>query len=141
MRAIRLGLALVADVGQQVGEIVSDRRRVEQVLINLLNNAVKFTEKGQVRVECEVNDERLLTRVVDTGIGMKPEDMDRLFKAFQQIDTGLTRQYEGTGLGLSISKKLAEMLGGEIRVESEWGVGSTFTFTLPVTRMEGQDEN
>ncbi|MEE9566570.1 MAG: ATP-binding protein, partial [Desulfobacteria bacterium] len=126
------GLPLVAEVAPEVGEVVSDRRRVEQVLINLLNNAVKFTEKGQVRVECEVNDDRLVTRVVDTGIGIKPEEMDKLFRAFSQVDTGIARRYEGTGLGLSICKKLIEMLGGEIRVESKWGDGSTFTFTVPI---------
>jgi signal transduction histidine kinase len=80
-----------------------------------------------------VNDGWLVTRVVDTGIGIKPEDMDKLFQAFRQVDTGLTRCYEGTGLGLSICKKLVKMLGGEIWAESEGlGKGSTFTFTLPI---------
>ncbi len=137
--AEKKGLALVAEVSPQVGQITSDQRRVEQILINLLNNAIKFTEDGEVRVECEVNDSGLVTRVVDTGIGIKPEDMGVLFEAFRQVDTGLARQHEGTGLGLSICKKLVEMLGGEIWVESEWGVGSTFTFTLPV-KMGGGDE-
>jgi len=126
------GLMLVAEVAPEVGEITSDQRRVEQILLNLLNNAVKFTEKGEVRVECQVSDDYLVTRVLDTGIGIKPEDMDKLFLAFQQIDSGLTRRHEGTGLGLSICKKLLEMLGGEIWAESKWGVGSTFTFTLPM---------
>jgi signal transduction histidine kinase len=130
--ADKKGVALVAEVAPDVGRIVSDRRRVEQVLINLVNNAVKFTEEGEVRIECQVSDGWLVTRVVDAGIGIKPEDVGRLFKAFQQVDTGLARVKEGTGLGLSICKKLLEMLGGEIWVESEWGVGSTFTFTLPV---------
>ena len=125
-------LALVAEVSPEVGQIISDWRRVEQILINLVNNAVKFTEQGEVRVECQVNDGWLVTRVVDTGIGIKPEDMGKLFEAFRQIETGLARRHEGTGLGLSICKRLGEMLGGEIWVESEWGVGSTFTFTLPV---------
>jgi len=126
-------LVLTAEVGSDVGRITSDRRRVEQILINLLNNAIKFTDQGAVRVECQVNDGWLVTRVVDTGIGIKPEDIDKLFETFRQIDTGLTRQYEGTGLGLSICKKLVEMLGGEIWAESEGlGKGSTFIFTLPV---------
>jgi len=129
--AEKKGLALVAEVSPEVGQITSDRRRVEQALINLVNNAIKFTEEGEVRIECQVNDGWLVTRVVDTGIGIKPEDVGKLFEAFQQIDTGLARVKEGTGLGLSICKKLLEMLGGEIWVESEWGVGSTFTFTLP----------
>jgi len=124
-------LTLVTRVAPEVDQIVSDRRRVEQILINLVNNAVKFTEKGEVRVECQVSDGWLVTRVVDTGIGIKPEDMGKLFEPFRQIEAGLTRRYEGTGLGLSICKRLIEMLGGEIWAESEWGVGSTFTFTLP----------
>ena len=126
-------LALTVDIGPEVGQITSDRRRVEQILINLLNNAIKFTDKGTVHIWCQVKDNWLVTRVVDTGIGIRPEDMDKLFKAFRQIDTGLTRQYEGTGLGLSICKKLVEMLGGEIWAESGGlGKGSTFTFTLPM---------
>jgi len=129
--AEKKGLVLAAEVAPQVGQITSDRRRVEQIPINLVNNGVKFTEKGEVRVECQVNDSWLVTRVVDTGIGIKPEDVGKLFEAFQQVDTGLARRYEGTGLGLSICKRLVEILGGEIGVESEWGMGSTFTFTLP----------
>jgi signal transduction histidine kinase len=135
--AEKKGLTLVASVAPKVRGIVSDGRRVEQILINLVNNAVKFTEKGEVRIECEVSGGRLVTRVVDTGIGIKPEDMGVLFEAFQQIDTGLSRRHEGTGLGLSICKKLVEMLGGEIWAESKWGVGSTFTFTLPM-KMGGE---
>jgi len=136
--ADKKGLALVAQVASGVGQITSDRRRVEQILINLVNNAVKFTEAGQVTVLADpISDvvppsqSEIRLQVVDTGIGIKREDMDTLFGVFRQIDTGLTRQHEGTGLGLSICKKLVEMLGGEIGVESEWGVGSTFTFTLP----------
>jgi len=76
----------------------------------------------------------MITRVADTGIGISPEDMDKLFIAFRQIDTGVARSYEGTGLGLSICKKLVELLGGDIWVESESGVGSTFSFTLPLVK-------
>jgi signal transduction histidine kinase len=131
--AEKKGLALLAEVAPEVGRITSDRRRVEQVLINLLNNAIKFTDKGEVRVECQVDGGRLVTRVVDTGIGIKPEDMDKLFQPFHQIDTSPARQYEGTGLGLSICKRLVEMLGGEIWAESDGeGRGSRFTFALPV---------
>ena len=119
-----------------MGAIVSDRRRVEQILTNLINNAVKFTDKGEVRVECEVRDDWLVTSVADTGVGIKPEHMSKLFETFRQIDGGLTRQHEGTGLGLSICKKLVEMLGGEIWAESERGAGSTFTFMLPLMRAD-----
>lgn len=130
--AEKKGLELVAEVPPAVGQVTSDRRRVEQILINLVNNAIKFTDQGEVRIECESSGDWLVTRVVDTGIGIKHEDMGKLFEAFRQIDTGVARRHEGTGLGLSICKKLTEMLGGEIWAESEWGVGSTFTFTLPI---------
>ena len=83
-------------------------------------------------MECSVHGRELVTRISDTGIGVKPEDMGKLFRAFQQVDAGLTRNHEGTGLGLSICKRLIEKLGGHISVESEWDVGSVFTFTLPL---------
>jgi len=130
--ASKKGLKLVTRVAPQVGHITSDRRRVEQVLLNLLNNAVKFTDQGEVWVECRIDEGRLATRVMDTGMGIRPKDMGKLFHMFQQIDTGLTRRQEGTGLGLSICKRLVEMLGGQIWTESEWGKGSTFAFTLPI---------
>lgn len=132
--AAKKGLAVTAAIAPPIGKIVGDRRRVEQILINLLSNAVKFTERGEVRIESQVEDGRLVTRVIDTGIGIRPEDVDTLFKPFRQVDTGTTRQYEGTGLGLSICKRLAERMGGSIEVESEWGKGSRFAFTLPLER-------
>ncbi|HPO12463.1 MAG TPA: ATP-binding protein [Candidatus Hydrogenedentes bacterium] len=130
--AEKKGLALSVNISPDVGELTSDRRRFEQILINLINNGIKFTEEGHVRVECMVEDKTLVTRVVDTGIGIKPEDTGKLFQAFQQVDVGLSRNHEGTGLGLSICKRLVEKLGGRIWVESEWHVGSVFTFTLPI---------
>ena len=132
--ADKRGLALTAVITPQVGQIVGDRRRVEQILINLLSNAVKFTERGEVRVESQVEDRWLVTRVIDTGIGIRPRDLDTIFKPFRQVDTGITRQYEGTGLGLSICKRLVEAMGGRIQVESEWGKGSRFAFALPLER-------
>jgi len=132
--AERKALAIVAEIAPEVGQITSDQRRVEQILINLVNNAIKFTEQGTVSIECQVDNEWLITRVVDTGIGINSEDTGKIFKAFRQIDTGLARQYEGTGLGLSICKKIVEILGGDIWVESEWGKGSTFSFTLPLLK-------
>lgn len=125
-------LTLSLEVPPEVGEVIGDRRRFEQILINLINNGVKFTETGRVQVECAVEDQTLVTRVADTGIGIKPEDLDKLFQAFQQVDGGLSRSHEGTGLGLSICKRLVEKLGGQIWVESTWGAGSVFTFTLPM---------
>jgi protein-histidine pros-kinase len=131
--ADKKGLALKAEVAPEVGEITSDRKRVEQILINLVNNAVKFTEKGEVRVDCRIKENRLVIQVTDTGIGIKPEDMGKVFQAFHQLDSGLTRRYAGTGLGLSICRKLTQLLNGDIRAESAGaGKGSTFTLSLPL---------
>jgi signal transduction histidine kinase len=127
-------LILTVHVAPEVDRITSDRRRVEQVLINLLNNAVKFTEQGAVHLDVRVKDKELVISVSDTGMGIKTEDIGRLFQPFHQLDTGLTRQHEGrTGLGLSICKRLIERLGGSVKVESEWGKGSTFRVTLPLS--------
>ena len=109
----------------------SDRRRVEQILLNLLSNAIKFTDHGEVNLTCAIENGTVAFRVRDTGIGIASDDMDMVFKPFRQIDSGLRRQREGTGLGLAICKKLVERLGGEIGVESVYGKGSTFKFTLP----------
>ena len=133
LSAEKKGLDLTVFVAPEVKRITSDRRRYEQILVNLVNNAVKFTEKGHVRVECRLSKDRLVTSVRDTGIGINPGDMDRLFEDFCQLHTGLTRPQEGTGLGLSICRKLVTLLDGDIRVESKPGEGSTFTFTLPGT--------
>lgn len=132
--AEKKGLELRVQVGQGVGTIDSDTRRVEQVLLNLLSNAVKFTDKGSVEASCRSVPGGVEFQVRDTGIGIGDEEMARIFKPFQQVDTGLSRKYEGTGLGLSISKRLVELLGGTIRVESARDQGSLFSFILPEKR-------
>jgi len=113
----------------------SDRRALSQIVINLTNNALKFTERGSVRIRAErreVDGSRaLLIRVEDTGIGIRPEDQKKLFGAFTQVDDSSSRRYEGTGLGLHLSQKLAEAMGGRIELESEYGRGSTFALVLP----------
>jgi len=130
----------VEPVPADADRLFHDRRRVEQVLINLVNNAVKFTEQGEVHVRCERLGDEVVVSVRDTGIGIKAEDMGSLFETFRQIETGLTRRYEGTGLGLSISRRLVELMGGRIMVQSDGpGRGSVFTFTLPWKR-EKTDE-
>jgi len=130
--AEKKGLPIYLHMTDPINEFTGDQRRVEQILINLLNNAIKFTEMGEIRVSCSLYDSKVILLVSDTGIGIKPEDIETIFKPFRQIDAGLSRKYEGTGLGLSITRKLANMMGGEIQVKSEEGVGSTFSVILPM---------
>jgi len=133
------GLDLAYVIDPQTPEaITGDVTRLRQILVNLLSNAVKFTEQGEVvlsvsseRVRGAAPDTHLLHFVVrDTGIGIPPERMDRLFRSFSQVDASTTRRYGGTGLGLAISKRLAELMGGRMWAESELGLGSSFHFTI-----------
>lgn len=112
--------------------IENDERRVKQILMNFLSNALKFTDQGKVEVKATETNGMVKIRVRDTGIGIKEGDMGKLFKAFSQIDLEDRPKQEGTGLGLYLSKKIAGLLGGEIRAESEFGRGSTFMFTVPM---------
>lgn len=141
--AERKSLSLAVEVAPGLPQMNSDRRRVEQILLNLLNNAIKFTDRGSVRLVVErVEDYRLRSdsaigpalrfRVIDTGIGIQPDDFASLFMPFRQLDSGLTRQHEGTGLGLAICRRLAELLDGEVGASSKPGAGSEFFVTLPL---------
>lgn len=125
------GLELRLDLGGRDATIVGDRRRVEQVLNNLLSNALKFTLHGAIDLRLEAGDDSISITVADTGVGIRPADLEKLFRPFSQVETGLPGDREGTGLGLSISKLLVEAMGGRISVESAWGEGSRFRFTLP----------
>jgi len=133
------GLDLAYTIQEGVpSKLTGDVTRLRQVLVNLLSNAVKFTEKGEIVVsvsarQVQDNTFELLFSVRDTGIGIPPDRLDRLFQAFSQVDASTTRKYGGTGLGLTISKRLVEMMGGKIWVESQVGVGSTFHFTILAT--------
>ncbi|OGQ75667.1 MAG: hypothetical protein A3G40_11355 [Deltaproteobacteria bacterium RIFCSPLOWO2_12_FULL_57_22] len=109
-----------------------DQRRIAQVLMNLVGNAIKFAEAGEVRVEVGISDGSFLVSVSDTGPGIAPADQQRIFEEFQQVDGSSSRSKGGTGLGLTIAKRIIEMHGGRIWVESKIGVGSTFMFTLPL---------
>ncbi|MHB1005689.1 MAG: PAS domain-containing sensor histidine kinase [Chloroflexota bacterium] len=133
--ANKKGLELTTSISPQVGEMIGDRRRFEQIILNLLSNALKFTEQGGIDISCLIKNGMVITSITDTGIGIKREQISSLFQPFRQLDSGITRQHEGTGLGLSICKRLVEMMGGEIWVESEWGKGSKFSFFLPLERM------
>ncbi len=130
------GLELLFNRSAEVPTImIGDPLRVGQILVNLVNNAVKFTEKGDIIVRIELEEKQgdevtLLCSVTDTGIGMTPEQLEKMFQSFSQADASTTRKYGGTGLGLAISKQLVEMMGGEIWVESEFEKGSTFSFRI-----------
>ena len=130
------GLRLITEIPDKTLQIYSDRTRVFQILLNLVNNAVKFTERGEVRIACKADNNNLEMSVSDTGIGIKMESMEMLFQAFRQIDGTAQRRYEGAGLGLHLCKKLVTLLGGRIWAESEYGKGSRFTFTLPLRQEE-----
>ncbi len=137
------GLTLGVDLPPDLGDMVSDRRRVEQILLNLLNNAIKFTDRGGVKLTLAVvadtgaaNAGTLRIAVADTGIGIAAADLSLLFQPFRQIDSGLQRQHEGTGLGLAICRRLTTLLGGSIGAESTAGAGSVFTVTLPLSLPE-----
>ena len=137
-RVSEKGLDLLYDVADGVpGNVRGDATRLRQILVNLLGNAVKFTHEGEVMLSVKASlreDERveLVFAVRDTGIGIPPDGMDRLFRSFSQVDASTTRKFGGTGLGLVISKRLAEMMGGTMWVESTLGVGSTFHFSIVV---------
>jgi len=147
--AEKKNLQLVLTSPPDVGRMISDRRRVEQLLLNLVNNAIKFTEHGRVtltadRLPAYVSPAgsapvpALRLRVTDTGIGIKPDDLTTLFQPFRQLDTGIARQHEGTGLGLAICRRLTALLGGEISVASEWAKGSEFSVILPFEKPTSQ---
>jgi signal transduction histidine kinase len=131
-RATRQAIRVTLAVDEGVGEIVGDERKVKQIVLNLLSNAVKFTsEGGQVSVRAAMADGAVEISVSDTGIGIAPEDQETIFEEFRQVGRDALRKHEGTGLGLTLTRRFVELHGGRIRVESELGKGSTFTFTLP----------
>jgi signal transduction histidine kinase len=131
-RALRRGIALHHVIDDRVAEIRADERKVKQVLLNLLSNAIKFTlEGGRIEVRAAPADGMVEVSVTDTGIGIAPEDQEAVFEEFRQVGTA-DKKAEGTGLGLALSRKFIELHGGKIWVTSQVGVGSTFTFTLPM---------
>jgi signal transduction histidine kinase len=132
-RAERHSIVLHQAVDERLGSIRGDERKIKQVLLNLLSNALKFTpEGGRVAVRASVVDGMAEVSVTDTGVGIAPEDQEAVFEEFRQVGTA-DKKVEGTGLGLTLSRKFIELHGGRIWVKSQVGVGSTFTFTLPLT--------
>ncbi len=126
------GLYLKTEVASDLPLVLCDETRVRQVLLNLLSNAGRFTEHGGVCVSARQQNTNILISVCDTGLGIAEADRNRLFEPFRQLDSSIRRKHEGSGLGLSISKRFVEMHGGEMWLESEVGVGTTFYFSLPV---------
>ena len=128
------GLYLTLEMEDALPIVLADSQRLRQVLINMVSNALKFTEKGGVTIRCTLLGRYDLVRISvnDTGIGISPAALDYIFEAFRQADGGTTRRFGGTGLGLTIARKLIELQGGEVSIESIVGQGSTFSFTLPV---------
>jgi signal transduction histidine kinase len=125
-------LVLEVDVPSDLPRGHGDERRLTQVLMNLVSNAIKFTDAGTVSIHAKVEDSSFLVAVSDTGVGIAPEDRERIFEEFQQVDSSSTRRKGGTGLGLAIARRIVELHGGRIWVESAPGHGSTFAFTLPL---------
>ena len=132
------GPALRWDAGEGLPELHTDEAKVAQILRNLISNALKFTERGEIRIAAERGDEPGVVRfhVADTGIGIAPEDRERIFRDFAQVESHLQRRVRGSGLGLPLSRKLAVLLGGDLTVESTPGAGSVFTLTVPATYSE-----
>jgi len=133
-KAAKHNVLLIKELDPSLGSIEADQQRFKQVLFNLLSNAVKFSkpEGGTVKIKTKEDGDMAIFSVADTGIGIKEEDIGKLFRTFEQLDSGISRNYGGTGLGLAISKKLVELHNGEISAESRYGEGSTFTFSLPI---------
>ena len=127
------GLSISTEISEMDITLVSDEGRVEQILLNLISNAIKFSNKGTITVKVEVKGKQLVTQIIDQGIGINKKDIAKLFKPFVQINGDKNRPNEGTGLGLSICKSLINKLGGTIQVQSEIGKGSNFTFKLPLS--------
>lgn len=129
------GLKLGVDLGNSPVDYNTDAKMLRQVLLNLLSNAIKFTKEGEVAISCNVYDSLLQITVTDTGIGIAKEDVDHVFDSFKQLDAGDNRLNEGTGLGLAICREFIELLGGDLTVKSEAGIGSTFCIQLPIEEL------
>ncbi len=127
-------ITLSNDVAKEIPPVRADATRVRQIILNLLSNAVKFTEQGHVILSVHADADEIDLSISDTGVGVSPEDHEKIFQEFEQVDNPQSRKKGGTGLGLAICKKLVEMHGGRIWVTSRLGTGSTFHFTLPVVR-------
>jgi signal transduction histidine kinase len=130
--AEKKNLDFASDLARDLPKVHCDRDRITQVLNNLVNNAIKFTETGSILISTRKNGNSIVVCVKDTGVGIKPEDIDKLFQSFSQVLTGKDRKAGGTGLGLAISKKIIQQQGGRMWAESEFGKWTAFYFNLPI---------
>jgi signal transduction histidine kinase len=130
-------VTLLTEIAPDIPPLKTDRDKLKQSVLNLLSNAAKFTERGEIKVAAWRDDGLLKLTVSDTGIGMKQEALQYIFDEFRQADMSSTRKYGGTGLGLAIVKKFINLMGGDIVVESQVGQGSKFTITLPMELRPG----
>jgi signal transduction histidine kinase len=134
-QAENAGVALVVDLAPQLPHMRGDRRRIRQILLNLLSNALKFTARGTVTVRAYRTAEGMVMQVNDTGIGMRREDFSKALEPFGQVDSSLARKYEGTGLGLPLTRQMVELHGGHLELDSVLGQGTSVTVTLPASRL------
>ena len=130
------GNQLTLEVAPEIGLMRADVTKVRQTLFNLLSNASKFTDKGTILLRGRRDASNIVFDVIDSGIGMTPEQLGRLFQAFSQADVSTSKKYGGTGLGLALSRKFCQLMGGDMTVASEYGKGSTFTATIPAEVQE-----
>jgi signal transduction histidine kinase len=128
----RKGLELVTDFAADIPDIKLDKDKITQVIANLITNAIKFTEKGNITIKTSRANNIVKLEVCDTGVGIKASDMPKLFQKFSQLEKGLERRTGGSGLGLVISKEIVDKHGGKIGSESKFGEGSLFYFLLPI---------
>ena len=138
------GNEFVEDYGDDLGEMHADLTKVRQALFNLISNAAKFTTEGSITLRArrisKDGEPWISMAVTDTGIGIPEDKLDLVFEEFAQVDDSTTRDFGGTGLGLALTRQICRMMGGEISLESEFGVGSTFTITLPASASESEDD-
>jgi signal transduction histidine kinase len=133
---------IVPDISEELPEVFADKLRLNQILLNLISNALKFTHEGSITIKAVVDEQdtnRACISIIDTGIGIPPDKIGAIFDRFRQADSSTTREYGGTGLGLAICRQLVELHGGELDARSEVGVGSEFYFTIPLAGTEGQE--
>jgi signal transduction histidine kinase len=131
-------LKFVVELLEEDQAIQTDSTKLRQMLVNLLSNGIKFTDKGEVRLGCVVTNGTLEVQIADTGVGIAAENIEDVFEPFWQAEQTATRKTGGTGLGLSVTRKLARLLGGDVTVASRMGVGTTFLLTLPMKAPVGE---